>query len=230
MLRFQDDAQMDHHERISGVQSTEWVLCSLTTIAHKFANHFIHRSENRHDSTGIALIKSSRMIFMLAARASKWLLWCLRWSPGAASSSQVSKPPVLQCAPSTQPFVYFPHFTQFPWNCRHFDQIQACRVVSSDETASSRTPLPNAPHSCRHVGDSSRERWLVSLQSRGLFWAFWSIFWIQWMWCHLYHNSCLTSCWVLLTVCFSLQVQTSLLWQSKTFWLQQCGNSNEKTL
>lgn len=44
----------------------------------------LHRSENRHDSTGTALIQSSRMLFMLAARASKWLLWCLQWSLGAA--------------------------------------------------------------------------------------------------------------------------------------------------
>lgn len=109
-----------------------------------------------------------------------------------------------------------------------------CQLGKQGQTkTSSSTSLGKAYHTYRQVGDSNSESRLVSLQGRSLFWTSCSIFWIQWEW-HclseiLNQFSCLTFHSVLLTVCFSLQVQTSLLWQSKVFWLQQYGNANEKT-
>lgn len=70
-------------KEIFGVQSTKQVLCFWQPLLACLPIISLHVSENRHDSTGKALIKSSRMLFMLAVRGSKWLLWCSQWSLSA---------------------------------------------------------------------------------------------------------------------------------------------------
>lgn len=106
----------------------------------------LHISANRHDSTGSALIKSSRMLFMLAARASKWLLWCLRWSLGAA----LKKCPIrwanllsFSVHHPCKPWITFHTSHNFLVTSRTLTsfKLTTSRVVSSDETE--HLPAPN---------------------------------------------------------------------------------------
>lgn len=67
-------------KEIFGVQSTAQVFCFWQPSLTCLPIISLHVSENRHDSTGKALITSSGMFFVLALGASKRLQWCSQWS------------------------------------------------------------------------------------------------------------------------------------------------------
>lgn len=208
-------------KEIFGVQSTAQVFCFWQPFLTCLPIISLHVSENRHDSTGKALITSSGMLFVLALGASKRLQWCSQWSwqSGLDKCSIQSEKFLSQICASAETLMYFLHSVQSPGG-------STCTDICSDychEVSSVRAKhLPKACLKALMTNSSELVAAAVAghltLWREGLILNVLIYFLNAGEWPYLTEvlnqTSCLPSHSILLTVCFSLQVQTSLLWQS----------------